>query len=150
MTANNSSNTDPIGKAFGISPLGNNIIRPNGRLIVPDVSNDFEHARANMYDLIEKGTQILGEFSQVASSAQEPRHYEVITALLTTLIDAQSKLLDLKKKDLDIRNKENGGSPENGGDITNNNLFVGSTAEFQEMIEAAREKRKIIDANDED
>lgn len=137
MTQNN----DPIGDALGITPLERNITT-SGKLVLrkEEPGTDYEYGRQNLVDLIEKGKQVFGEFSEVAAAAQEPRHYEVLTNLLVSLIDAQEKLLNLKKKELEIEAAQTKNPEEDGGNITNN-LFVGSTAEFQAMIKASREKK---------
>lgn len=147
---NNKANNDPLSNAFNLTPMDNSIpLKPNGKLIIPDPGDDFEYGRENIIDLIEKGNQMLGEFAQVAASAQEPRHYEVLTNLLNSLIDANEKLMNLKKSQLDIKEKQKklDGNIDDSPDTHNTNIFVGSTSDLQNLLEKAR-KHKAIDNDD--
>lgn len=121
---------DPISKAFGIDPMDGKLLT-NGHIIINDPTDDYNHSRQNIIDLIDQGNQYLQQFGQVAMSAQEPRYIEVLTNLLNSLILANEKLLDLKIKDNAIKEK----SGDNSADIINNNLFVGTTEELQTMLE---------------
>ena len=125
---------DPLSQAFGLEPM-NNMLK-NGKLLIPDPNDDYNFSRQNIIDLIEKGSQYLNLFGQVAMSAQEPRHIEVLTNLLNSLILANEKLLDLKMKDQNIKEK----GDVAGEQIINNNLFVGSTDEIQNMLENLNKK----------
>ena len=90
--------------------------------------NDYEYTRKNLYDIIDKGQYALDEMIEFARQAQHPRAFEVVGTLITNLVDANQKLLHLSKQIKDIKGKEEDSK------ITNNNLFVGSTAELQKML----------------
>ena len=68
---------------------------------------------------------------QVAAEAEHPRAFEVLAGMFKTSADMTTQLIDLQKKrhELDKLNNE----PTQSG-VTNNNLFVGSTAELQKML----------------
>lgn len=89
--------------------------------------NDYEYARENFYNVIEKGTQALEDMLDVAKASEHPRAYEVVSTLMKTLVDANKDLVDMGKK------KAQDEAPEEG-QVTNNNLFVGSTAELQQIL----------------
>jgi len=131
MTANN----DPIGKALGINPISKmNAVNS----IIADAHNDsakldFEHARANVLTIIESGKEAIDTLSEIATSSQHPRAFEVLAKLMDTTLQANKDLMELQAK---IRQLSIADAPTNEHAKTiNNNLFVGSTAELQKMIE---------------
>jgi hypothetical protein len=100
----------------------------------PTIQNDFDYARENLMDVIEKGQEALFDLMDVARQSQHPRAYEVLSTMMNTLVDANKDLLELqgkKKKLLEIE-------PEANNQQVTNNLFVGSTAELQKMIDQRR------------
>lgn len=99
-------------------------------------NNDYEFARENLHDAIGKGSKALEELCDVANASQHPRAYEVVSTLIKTLSDANLNLLNLQKKKKDIEKEEDGGPNK-----VTNNLFVGSTADLQKIINP----RKVID-----
>lgn len=99
-----------------------------------NTSKDFEYARENLYDVIEKGQAALFDMMDVAKQSQHPRAYEVLAGMIDTLVSANKDLLDLHKKKKELFKTDH--DPK----TINNNLFVGSTAELQKLI--ADTKRK--------
>jgi hypothetical protein len=100
----------------------------------PTIQNDFDYARENLMDVIEKGQEALFDLMDVARQSQHPRAYEVLSTMMNTLVGANKDLLELqgkKKKLLEIE-------PEANNQQVTNNLFVGSTAELQKMIDQRR------------
>ena len=95
-----------------------------------DVDKDYEYTRGNLYSLIEKGQEAIDGILELAQETEQPRAYEVAGQLIKNVADATDKLLDLQKKLKDV-NEENNKSTTN---VTNNSLFVGSTAELQKML----------------
>jgi hypothetical protein len=97
----------------------------------PDnVSNDYNYSRQTYYDLIEKGKESLDLMIEVARESEHPRAFEVLSGMIKNVSDVNDKLMDLNKKNKDI-------SAEDIKKIeqTTNNLFVGSTAELQRMLQ---------------
>jgi len=133
MTDN--ANNDPIGKALGLTPVTSSKFVDN---IIADAHNDsakldFETARANVITMIENGKEAILTLSEIATSSQHPRAFEVLAKLMDTTLQANKDLLDLQTK---IRQISASDAPTNEHAKTiNNNLFVGSTAELQKMIE---------------
>jgi len=93
--------------------------------------NDFEYARGNLYNIIERGTDALEGILELAQQSQHPRSYEVAAQLVRTLADTNKDLLELQKRHKELTGEDK--SPK----TINNNLFVGSTAELQKMIKQA-------------
>lgn len=92
--------------------------------------NDLVYARDNLYDVAEKGKDALYDIIELAKQSQHPKAYEALNQVLKTLIDVNVNIVDLqiKKQKLE-RVKDNDGAQQ----ITNN-LFVGSTADLQQML----------------
>jgi hypothetical protein len=73
------------------------------------------------------------KLSQIADQSQHPRAFEVLATLMKTMLDANKDLLDLQKKIREI-SASDAPTNENAKQVTNN-LFVGSTADLQKVIE---------------
>jgi hypothetical protein len=133
------SNNDPISKALNMVPLQSATIKALETNAHDDsASKDFEYARSNLYTTIEAGTQALTKLSQIADQSQHPRAFEVMSTLMKTLVDANKDLLTLQEKIRDIKDAD---TPQNEkGKTINNNLFVGSTAELQKVIQDLNKK----------
>lgn len=99
-----------------------------------EANNDHEYARKNMYDVIEKGTQALEELLSVATSSQHPRAFEVLATTMKTLVDANKELVNLSKKKADEERNSDEPQTGSGGNVTNNNLFVGTTHDLLKVL----------------
>ena len=105
--------------------------------IVPSVTNDdsetdFQYARENLYNLIERGQDGLEEMLEIAKSSEHPRAMEVFGQLIGKLTETNKELLNLHKTKKDISQETTG--PKN----VSNNLFVGSTAELQKFLKKGK------------
>lgn len=106
---------------------------------------DFELARRNLQELAKKGNKALDELILLAKNSEHPRAYEVVATLIKTLADTNKDLLDTRKKKLDIDKARGVVKNEEGKTITNNNLFVGSTAELQKFL---KERAKTLESDE--
>ena len=95
-----------------------------------DIKRDYEYTRGNLYSIIEKGQEAIDGILELAQESEMPRAYEVAGQLIKNVSDATDKLMDLQKKLKDV-NEEKDKGPTN---VTNNALFVGSTADLQKML----------------
>ena len=95
-----------------------------------DIHKDYEYTRGNLYSIIEKGQEAINGILELAQESEMPRAYEVAGQLIKSVSDATDKLMDLQKKLKDV-NKEEDKGPSS---VTNNALFVGSTADLQKML----------------
>ena len=92
-----------------------------------DISKDYTYARDNLYNLIERGNDALEGILELAKEMEHPRAYEVASGLIKNVSDTTMELLKMQKE---LKSLKEGDSPK-----TNvNNLYVGSTAELQEML----------------
>ena len=110
-----------------------------------DIKDDYEFSRETYRDLIRTGTHSLDSLAELARESEHPRAFEVLSKTIKDLADTTEKLMSLQKskKDLAKEDKE-----EETRQVTNNNVFVGSTTELQRMLQQDRDK--IIDAEDQE
>jgi len=126
---------DEIGKSLGLEPL-NDVVE--GKIVqrteVPTddkIDKDYEYARSNFYNVIESGTEALEQMLDVAKASEHPRAYEVVSTIMKTLVDANKDLVAMSTKKVENEEKAN---PDSSKAVTNNNLFVGSTNELQQLL----------------
>lgn len=96
-----------------------------------DIDDDYDFARAQYYNLAEKGQEALDLMMEVARDSEHPRAFEVLAGMLKQNAELADKLMDLQKKKKDINKID---TPRLDAPVTNNNLFVGSTTELQKML----------------
>jgi len=94
------------------------------------IKKDYEYTRGNLYSLIEKGQEAINGILELAQESEMPRAYEVAGQLIKNVADATDKLMDLQKKLKDIEEDK----PKGPTNVTNNALFVGSTAELAKLL----------------
>ena len=127
---------DSLNDTFNTDPVEVNAItkedktKSNIQKLTDDVSKDYDYTRGNLYSLIEKGQEAINGIMEVAGETASPRAYEVAGQLIKSVADTTDKLADLHKKIKDIEEDNS----KNQGNVTNNALFVGSTAELQKML----------------
>ena len=107
------------------------------RLTKDDISRVYEYSRGNLYSIIEKGQEAIDGILELAQESEMPRAYEVAGQLIKSVSDATDKLMDLQKKLKDVNEEEKSG-PTN---VTNNALFVGSTADLAKLIKGETSKK---------
>ena len=100
-----------------------------------DVIKDYEYARGNLYSLIDKGQEAVNGALDLAMSSDHPRAYEVAGQLIKHVGDVADKLMALQK------DKKNVKEESKKTTVTNNSLFVGSTADLQKMLKQASKKK---------
>jgi hypothetical protein len=118
------------------SPTRTSIKRPKGDS--PEIQKDYEYSRAQLYSLIEKGQEAVDGILEVAQESESARSYEVAGQLIKHVADTADKLMDLQKKVKDIEEVDNKKTTQ----VTNNSLFVGSTAELQKMLKQTMKDSK--------
>ena len=93
-----------------------------------EVQDDYEYARGNLYLLVDKGQEAVNGALDLAMSSDHPRAYEVAGQLIKHVGDVADKLMALQKDKKAV--KEESAKKV----VTNNSLFVGSTADLQKML----------------
>ena len=94
---------------------------------------DYNYARENYYNLIERNQDAIEEMLEIAKQSEHPRAFEVVGQLIKSGLDANKELMSLHKTKKEL-------SIEKGGHTTtvNNAVFVGSTAELQKLLKGKR------------
>ena len=135
---------DHLDEVLGIVEKPKKEVVKTGRFVpvisADDSETDFQYARENLYNLIERGQDGLEEMLEIAKSSEHPRAMEVFGQLIGKLTETNKELLNLHKAKKDISQDTSG--PKN----VSNNLFVGSTAELQKFLK----KGKDIKENEEE
>jgi trans-2-enoyl-CoA reductase len=104
-------------------------------VINEQVDDDVDQARTGLYDALSLSQQAVQDMLAIAQQSQHPKAYEILNSSIKTMADISMGLADLQLK----KQRLNKGvvQPASEGGVTNN-LFVGSTAELQQMIENMR------------
>ena len=125
---NDTFNTDPVEVETITSPekkpVKNEIEKVN------DIEKDYTYTRGQLYSLIEKGQEAINGIMEVAGESASPRAYEVAGQIIKSVADTTDKLIDLQKKLKDIDED----TQKTTNNVTNNSLFVGSTAELSKLL----------------
>ena len=103
---------------------------PNVVLKKDDVEKDYKYTRGQLYSLIEKGQEAINGIMEVAGESASPRAYEVAGQLIKSVADSTDKLMDLQKKLKEVEED----NQKTANNVTNNSLFVGSTAELSKLL----------------
>ena len=131
-----SKNFDSIDESLDITPSE---VLPEEKPVVkkkpvreqkPDIDRDYEYTRGHLYSLIEKGQEAIDGILELSQQSDSPRAYEVAGQLIKNVADTTDKLMDLQKKLKDV-NEESKKGPTN---VTNNAVFLGTTAELSKLL----------------
>ena len=105
-----------------------------------DIKDDYEFSRETYRDLINTGVRSLDVLSELARESEHPRAFEVLSTTIKNLGDTTEKLMSLQKSKKELNKEER---EEEQKQVTNNNVFVGSTTDLQRLL--AQNNEKIID-----
>jgi len=100
-----------------------------------NIKDDYETSRDTYLELIESGKQGLDLMIEVARESEHPRAFEVLSGMIKNVADVTDKLMDLNKKHKDIKQ-----DPKTDKEVTNNNVFIGSTTDLQRLLHQQPEK----------
>lgn len=129
------STFDSLDNTFDVVPVGETQpIKKSKPLIVSDKGEDkekdYQYARAQLYDIVEKMQETLNGAMEVAAQSDHPRAFEVAFQGAKHAADVVDKIGDLHKKMADVEQKESSVVNQ-----TQNNVFMsGSTAELLKML----------------
>jgi hypothetical protein len=107
-----------------------------------EVKDDYEFSRKTYKDLIETGVRSLDVLAELARESEHPRAFEVLSKAIKDIGDVTDKLMDLQKS-----NKELTDGKGKTREVTNNNLFVGSTTDLQRLFMKHDEEQKAKTIN---
>ena len=95
------------------------------------VDSDYEDVRKQLFDLAEQGDEAIELMLELARESEHPRAFEVLGQLIKNNAEIGEKILKLHKSKKEVDKEE---LPALTKDPTNNNVFIGSTAELQKML----------------
>lgn len=107
-----------------------------------DIQDDYEFSRNTLKDLINTGMSSLDALAELARESEHPRAFEVLSRSIKDIGDVTDKLMSLQKVTKELATEKESIEAKN---VTNNNLFVGSTTDLQRML--IDSQKKIIDAD---
>ena len=105
-----------------------------------DVKSDYEKSREHYYKLLDKGNDALEYALQIAKQTDHPRAFEVVGQLLKNTTEVNDRIMELQIKMEQMKALERKGNPTR---VTNNALFVGSTAELQKLIKGKEKEDEL-------
>ena len=126
---------DSLSEVFDVKTMTPTEVIDTDGVIVSQSNNkiedDYDVTRNNLRILLQQGQEALQKSLDVAMQSEHPRAFEVVGNLMKQLADINQQLLDLhqQKQKLDEPSKV-----EKAKQVTNNAIFVGSTAELNKLI----------------
>lgn len=126
---------DSLSEVFDVKTMTPTEVIDKDGVVVSHLNNkiedDYEVTRNNLRVLLQQGQEALQKSLDVAMQSEHPRAFEVVGNLMKQLADINQQLLDLhqQKQKLDEPSKV-----EKAKQVTNNAIFVGSTAELNKLI----------------
>lgn len=145
--------SDNLSKLFGLQEQ---------KAMLPEIpkedttlNDDADEAKHNIKTLIATGNKALEEALALAIESESPRAYEVLTNLINTLADLNSRVIDVHGKTADIKRKSGqapdlrqpNGQPEPVNNTTNNIVFTGTTAELSKFLATLNAPKPINDGD---
>lgn len=98
-----------------------------------EIVKDIGLAKKNIENIIKQGDASLTEIISIANQSQSPRAFEVVSALMKTLLDANKDFVDMSMKKKYAIDEMNAPKEAAQNNVTNNNLIV-STADLLKML----------------
>ena len=96
--------------------------------------DDYQFARDNLKQLVEKGNVALDGVLELAAASDHPRVYEVVGQMIRSLGETNKDIIELQKDMKKLKDEE---GPSK---VTQNAIFVGSTAELQKFLKDSKKK----------
>lgn len=103
------------------------------------IETDFEYARQNLKQLIEKGKESLDNAISLAESLDSPRGFEVVSNFAKQLAEMNKDLIDLYKQKNDAEKEK-----ITVNNNTTNAIYVGSTSDLQDLVNQDRSRKKAL------
>ena len=127
---------DEILEITSVIPTAEIKPEPSARIVPNSDGNDHEtdynYTRENYYNLIERNQDAIEEMLEIAKQSEHPRAFEVVGQLIKSGLDANKELMTLHKTKKELSTEK---TPNN---VTNQAVFVGSTAELQKLLKVKR------------
>jgi hypothetical protein len=110
-----------------------------------EVQDDYEFSRKSYRDLVGKSNEAIEAMLNLALQSEHPRAFEVLSAMLKNTSDITDKLMDLQKKNKEVKATATG--PVAPGTPGTNNFFIGSTADLQKHLIKKLQEKNVTDSD---
>lgn len=107
-----------------------------------DIEDDYDFARSQYYNLAEKGQEAIDLMLDLARESEHPRAFEVLSNMLKQNAEIADKLMSLQKQKKEVQKPDTQALPNQ---LTQNNVYVGSTTDVQRMLQSKMQEMKVID-----
>jgi hypothetical protein len=104
-------------------------------LLSHDLTQDYETARDNINNVIQKGMEAVDDMLSIARQTEKARDFEVASNIMKQLVENSKELLNIQKE---MRNMT--GQKESGTTNIKNAVFVGSTTELLKSMKELKMK----------
>ena len=108
-------------------------VGPTNDDIIVDAEEDYSFARQHIKKLINTSDEAIATMHALASDAEHPRAFEVLSAMIKSAADMNTQLLSLQKDRKKIVQEPEPGTTKTNN-TTNNAIFVGTTTELQKLL----------------
>jgi hypothetical protein len=108
-------------------------VGPTNDDIIVDAEEDYSFARQHIKKLINTSDDAIATMYALASDAEHPRAFEVLSAMIKSAADMNTQLLSLQKDRKKIVQEPEPGTTKTNS-TTNNAIFVGTTTELQKLL----------------
>lgn len=105
-------------------------------LAIEDIDSDYIYSRENLYKMSQDCDEMIFELMEIAKERQNARDFEVLSQLLKAKCEINDRYIDLHQKMKKLKEEEKITSTT----VTNNALFVGSTADLQKFLKEQEKK----------
>jgi ubiquinone biosynthesis protein Coq4 len=113
-----------------------------------EINDDYDYARSKYYNLAEKGDEAIDLMLDLARESEHPRAFEVLSNMLKQNAEVADRLMDLQKKKKEVRLIDQKQIPN--GNMTQNNVYVGSTTDLQRMLHKRMDENSVIDQDSDE
>ncbi len=105
-----------------------------------EFERDFQEVKNNLQNLLNTGDEAVNTAVMMLNDTQHPRAVEVFSGLLKNLAEINTKMLEIHKMRQEFQSEE---MEEPVQQNTQNNIFVGSTAELFSAIQEQNEDEDV-------
>jgi hypothetical protein len=112
-----------------------------------ELNEDMAYTRVNMKDVIDQAKGALTGALELADSGGEPRAYEVVALMISSIIDANRQLINIHKvrKDAQKTDKETKGTGDTPAQIqVQNAVFVGRAQDLLRTMKDLEKQTKEL------
>lgn len=138
-----------------VLPLDDNVYAEEDNEIKQAIEDDYHSARNNLKDLLNQSKDLLYLAIQSAQATENPKNIEAATKLMGQIATINEQIVNLTSTKQEVfmkaRPKANSkfaetlnGDPAAVQQVTNNTMFVGTTADLAKMLKDLQNKQDIV------